>query len=85
MKEYIIAVAAVLIAAEMIMLIMPDGAGKRLTGIALGVFVMTMLISPVKSCDLSFPGVSYGEEQNEQSYTDMILGIYERTFENTDR
>ena len=50
MKEYILAISAAIIMTEIILMLMPDGGMKKFARIALGILLMLMIITPVKSC-----------------------------------
>ncbi len=81
LRGYVFAAAAAVLISEVVLMLMPDGGMKRFARIAAGVLIMTMLISPLRSCRLERLG---RREQKSAaiSYTDIIMDVYNEAVKN---
>ena len=82
MKEYILAISAEIIMTEIILMLMPDGGMKKFARIALGILLMLMIITPVKSCEIDVPETDADNNNTGLTYSKIIMDVYNEAMSN---
>lgn len=86
--EYVAGIAAVIIASEMLLSLLPEGSMQGYVKLAAGVLILLLLLMPLGDLlgqDVRLPKLQESRQETtteQKSYGDIILDVYNRNWDN---